>query len=68
METVETSQYSIDLEELVADDELDELHLDIIDEFDRALNTRDRTLDQSTEGQPLDAEADKLADKLDDLW
>jgi hypothetical protein len=49
MGTLEASQYRIDLEELVADDELDKLHLDIIDEFDRALNTEDSTQDQAAD-------------------
>ncbi|KAF5640958.1 uncharacterized protein FTJAE_4256 [Fusarium tjaetaba] len=49
METLEASQYSIDLEELVADDERDDLHSDIVGEFKRVLNTRDRTLDQAVD-------------------
>ncbi|RBQ74064.1 hypothetical protein FVER14953_20386 [Fusarium verticillioides] len=49
METLKASQYSIDLEELVADDEVDKLHLDIIDEFNRALNTEDSTQDQAAD-------------------
>ncbi|KAF4443626.1 hypothetical protein FACUT_1154 [Fusarium acutatum] len=92
MKTLETSQCHISLEELVADDERDELHCDIVNEFDRALNTGDSTLDQAadevdeqkgpessrsrsgtgsdqpTEEQQLDAKAQKLADKLDELW
>ncbi|KAF4494079.1 hypothetical protein FAGAP_9804 [Fusarium agapanthi] len=92
MKPLETSQCYISLEELLDDDDRDDLHFDIVNEFNRALNTRDRTLDQaadeaddqrgaessrsrpgtvpdqSTEGQQLDAEAQKLADKLDELW
>ncbi|KAG9499922.1 hypothetical protein J7337_008386 [Fusarium musae] len=49
METLKASQYSIDLEELVADDEVDKLHPDIIDEFNRALNTEDSTQDQAAD-------------------
>ncbi|KAG5754548.1 hypothetical protein H9Q69_003739 [Fusarium xylarioides] len=92
METLKASQSSIDLEELVADDELDELHLDIINEFNRALNTGDSTQDQAADEaddqkepessrsrsgtgsdqtpkeQQLDDKAQKLADKLNELW
>ncbi|KAG7411795.1 hypothetical protein LZL87_002074 [Fusarium oxysporum] len=88
METLETSQCHISLEDLVADDERNELDFDIVNTFDRALNTGDRIPDQgvdqrgpdssrsrsvtgsnqSTEGQQLDAEAEKLADELEELW
>lgn len=92
METLKTSQCHISLEELVADDERDDLHLDIVNEFDQALNTGDciqdqavdevddqkepessrsrsgTGSDQSTKGQQLDAEAEELAEKLDELW
>lgn len=88
METLETSQCHISLGDLVADDELNELHFDIVNTFDRALNTGDGISDQavdqsgpdssrsrsgtgsnqSTEGQQLDAEAEKLADELEELW
>ncbi|KAF5644661.1 hypothetical protein F25303_5857 [Fusarium sp. NRRL 25303] len=49
METLKTSQCRICLEELVVDDERDELHIDIVNEFDRALNTVDSTLDQAAD-------------------
>ncbi|KAF5616979.1 hypothetical protein F52700_12731 [Fusarium sp. NRRL 52700] len=80
MGTLERSQHYVPLKELVADDEQDELYFDIVEELGRALNTGDRILDQtadeaddqkgpeSTEGQQLDAEAQKLADRLDELW
>ncbi|KAF5239932.1 hypothetical protein FANTH_9767 [Fusarium anthophilum] len=103
MKPPETSQCYISLEELLDEADRDDLHFDIVNKFNRALNTRDRTPDQSddeaydesdneadgaddqkgaessrsrpgtgpdqsTEGQQLDAEGQRLADKLDELW
>ncbi|KAF5721413.1 hypothetical protein FGLOB1_274 [Fusarium globosum] len=49
METLKTSQCHISLEELVAKDERDDLHLDIVNKFDQALNTGKCTQDQAAD-------------------